>query len=616
MKVMSQAAALRTALGRLSTDPSYSAYVSLSNFVHTLTPESAGLPQLKIAISRNFTIDTLLPVLEAEVVRAGFFPSIFLGEFDNVPQDFLNPRSGLYASQSDFILLAQWLEALAPQFATRFVSLSPAAATAEIDRILGEIRSWITAVREQSAAPILLNNFVLPPFPTLGILDAQIDISQTGSILRLNTGLRDMARESADVYLVDLMGLSARMGYEKAFDDRYWHMGRAPLGRPALVALAKEYVKFVRALRGRALKCLVLDCDNTLWGGVIGEDGMSGIKLGSTYPGSCYKAFQREILNLKDRGVILALCTKNNEEDVLDALRNHPDMLLREEHFAVWEINWADKVTNLRKIAQTLNIGLDAVVFADDNRFECDFVRENLPEIEVLHLGDDPSAFPRLLASTGYFDTLTFSREDSLRTEMYRADAHRYELQRSSTSLQDYLTHLQLVATVGRAGDLTIPRIAQLTQKTNQFNLTMRRYSESEIRSLAATRTEVFYLKLRDRVSDLGLVGVAIVKYESTSAEIDTFLLSCRALGRGAEEVLLAHCLQSVAAAGVDVVSARYRPTGKNRQVAGFYSRCGFSKVSETSEESVWQFHLGDNVLDYPDWIHVEIAPCKETYAV
>ena len=610
------AESFRTAVARLNTDPTYSAYVALSNILHELTSESAVLPQLKIAISRNFTIDAMLPVLEGELVRAGFFPSIYLGEFDNISQDLLDPQSGLYAFQPDFIILAQWLESLATQFAARFVSLSAAAAIAEGDRIVGEFRERMAVVRQHCESPILLNNFVLPPYPTLGILDAQSGSHQVGNILRLNNGLRDAAREVPDAYLVDLMGLSARIGYEHAFDERYWHIGRAPLSRTALSALAKEYAKFIRALRGRTRKCLALDCDNTLWGGIIGEDGMDGIKLGSTYPGSCYEAFQREVLNLKDRGVILALCSKNNEEDVRDALRNHPDMLLHEHHFTVWEVNWNDKVTNLRNIAERLNIGLDAIVFADDSRFECDFVRENLPEVEVLCLGDEPSAFARLLTSPGYFDSLTFSHEDSVRTEMYQADVQRQELQQSATSLADYLARLQIIATIGKADDLTIPRIAQLTQKTNQFNLTTHRYTEAEIRTLMAGGAEIVYLKLRDRVSDLGLIGVAIVKYQSQIAEIDSFLLSCRALGRGAEEVLLAHCLQLISAAGIDRVSARYSRTSKNAHVADFYSRCGFAKVSETPEQSVWQFHLGRNSFHAPDWIQVEIAPCKETYAV
>lgn len=600
---------LRRAIARIAADPTYSAYTAVANLLHELTPEASGLPTLKVAISRNFTIDAVIPIIEGELARAGFHPSVYLGEYDAISPDLLDPQSALYAFQPDFIVIAHWLESLAPQFSTRFAFFSSTSAMEEVDRLLAETQSRLKAVRQCSRATILLNNFLLPAYPALGILDAQSEMHQVASIIRLNSGLRQIAREFPDVYVVDLMTLGARIGHDRAFDERYWHIGRAPLSRVALLALAKEYVKFVRALRGRAYKCLVLDCDNTLWGGVIGEDGIAGIKLGSTYPGSCYEAFQREILNLKDRGVLLSLCSKNNEADVLDVLRNHPEMLLRVEHFATWQVNWDDKVTNLRRIADRLNIALDSIVFADDSRFECDFVRESLPEVEVLHLGDEPSAFARLLNSAACFDSLTLSQEDRVRTEMYQADAKRQELRQSASSLSEYLEHLQIVATIGKADEFTIPRIAQLTQKSNQFNLTTLRYSEDDIRILSAGSAEVFYMKLCDRVSDLGLVGVAILKRESKSIEIDTFLLSCRALGRRAEEVLLAHCLQSAAAAGVARVSARYRRTSKNSQVADFYGRCGFAKVSETAEESAWEFCFDQNSFRPPEWIQVKIGP-------
>jgi FkbH-like protein len=608
---------LSAALRRLSREPSYSAYSAAANTLHELTPESSQLQILKVAISRNFTLEGMVPVIECEVARAGFYPQVYLGEFDAIPQDLLDPQSRMYAFRPDFIVIAHWLEMLAPHVASRFISMSPGEATAEVDRVLQEIRTRIAAVRQHSAVPVLVNNFVLPPHPTLGILDSQVESYQIGSVLRLNAGIQTIAREFPDAYVVDLMSLSARLGYEQTFDERYWHFGRAPLSRAAMCALGQEYVTFIRALRGRARKCLVVDCDNTLWGGIIGEDGIGDIKLGSAYPGSCYTDFQREILNLKDRGVILGVCSKNNEEDVREVFRDHPEMLLREEHIAVWEVNWDDKVTNLRKIAARLNIGLDAIVFADDSRFECDFVRENLPQVEVLSLGEEPSAYGRLLSSTGYFDSLTFSREDKLRTQMYQDEAQRQELQKSTTSLAEYLASLQMVASLGKADDITIARIAQLTQKTNQFNLTTRRYTESEIRRFARDPAmDVLYMKLRDRVSDLGLVGVAIMKYQGQEAMIDTFLLSCRALGRGAEEVLLEHCLKSAARAGADRVLGSYSRTSKNAQVADFYSRSHSATVSQTTEGGVWEFRAKTNSFRAPNWIQVEITPCKEIHAV
>jgi HAD superfamily phosphatase (TIGR01681 family) len=282
---------------------------------------------------------------------------------------------------------------------------------------------------------VLLNNFPLPAEPTLGILDAQSSAYHTGTILRLNAELLREAGEANDVSVVDFMRIFAAYGSTNFVDERYWHIARAPLAQKALVPLGTEYGKFVRALRGKAKKCLVLDADNTLWGGIVGEDGLAGIKLGPTYPGSAFVALQREILNLHDRGVILALCSKNNEADVLEVLRDHPDSLLKEEHFSARRINWDDKVTNLRRIAAELNIGLDSMVFVDDNPFEAEFVREQLPEVAVLAL--PPNAFASyrsLLSRPGYFDALTFTAEDRRKNAMYAENRQRQALEAESGS--------------------------------------------------------------------------------------------------------------------------------------------------------------------------------------
>jgi len=446
----------------------------------------------------------------------------------------------------------------------------------------------------------------LPLFTTLGILDSQNLGYQNHTILNLNQELLTRLKQWRDVYIVDFMSILAHFGGEQGVDERYWYMAHAPIGKRALVPLGQEFGKFFRALRGQTRKCLVLDCDNTLWGGIVGEDGLPGIKLGTAYPGSCYQAFQQEILNLHDRGVILALCSKNNETDVLEVLRQHPDTILHEEHFSTWQINWNDKVTNLKNIASSLNIGLDSLVFVDDNKFECDLVREQLPEILVLQLPSEPSSFTAKLSAGGYFDSLIFSDEDKARNRMYRAEAQRKQLFESTGSLENYLANLQIVAEIGKPDEGAIPRVSQLTQKTNQFNLTTHRYSEGDIRTFCEnTQVDVLYLRLRDRISDLGLVGAAIIKYTGQVAEIDTFLLSCRALGRNAEEALLAEVLSLAKSRGCAKVLGSYIPTTKNNQVSGFFLKNGFKLLQEASERSDWKFNLDDEVFLLPSWIKV-----------
>jgi FkbH-like protein len=384
-------------------------------------------------------------------------------------------------------------------------------------------------------------------------------------------------------------------------------MARAPLGKDVLVPLGQEYGKFIRALRGKSKKCLVLDCDNTLWGGVIGEDGLSGIKLGSTYPGSAYHAFQQEILNLYHRGVILALCSKNNEADVLEVFREHPDMLLKEHHFSTWQINWDDKATNLVRIAEDLNIGIDSFVFVDDSVFECEWVGKQLPQVAVLQLDGKISSYRNKLSGIGFFDALTFSEEDRKRSGMYVQAKERKNMLQSASSLEDYLVDLQLQAEIGTPGKKEIPRVSQLTQKTNQFNLTTYRYTEGEIQNFVeSVDSEVYFLRLSDRISDLGIVGVVIVKFEEEYAEIDSFLFSCRALGRGVEDALLCFVVKRVIEKGKKRIEGKYLPTQKNSQVADFYIKHGFQLISEKEEGSSWSYSIESEKIVHPYWISVK----------
>jgi FkbH-like protein len=582
----------------------YLDYNTLSGLLQT-TPETLGdLPPLRVAVLRNFTAEGLLPVLAGEVVRAGFAPKFHIGDFDAVASDVLNPDSALYRFQPDFIILAQWLEGLQPALANRFLTLSREQVEDALTGLMEQQRSLLSALRARSKAVVLVNNFPVPPSPTLGILDAQQAGGQTAAVLQLNARMAADCQAVGDAYVVDLMRLIGDVGYRNAVNERFWQTARAPLAPPGLIAYGQECGRFFRALRGRARKCLVLDCDNTLWGGIIGEDGLEGIKCDTTYPGSCYRALQEEALNLHHRGVILALCSKNNEADVMQVLREHPDMVLREEHFAIAMVNWDDKVTNLRRIAAELNIGLDSLVFVDDNPFETNYVSEHLPEVAVIPLTANLAGHRAALARSGLFDTLSVSDEDRKRTAMYRSDRQRKELERSTGSLAEYLAGLETRAEFGAPRRTEIARVAQLTQKTNQFNLTTRRYSEGEITALASGEdSEVTRLSAADKVSDLGLVGVAITRYQGEVAEIDSFLMSCRALGRGLEDGLLHIVADKARRRGAATVRGLFRKTRKNDLCVDFYQRNGFVRTESTAEGSVWELAVDRPLPEFPAWI-------------
>jgi FkbH-like protein len=319
-------------------------------------------------------------------------------------------------------------------------------------------------------------------------------------------------------------------------------------------------------------------------------------------------SFQQECVNLYNRGVILALCSKNNEVDVLEVFRNHPDSVLKEHHFSAWQINWDDKATNLTRIAEELNIGIDSLVFVDDNVFECDWVRKQLPQVEVVNLSKETYHYRNELMLSGYFDSLTFSGEDKKRSQMYVSDNQRKQLLKTASSFEDYLSGLGLQAEIGRPEAKDVPRVSQLTQKTNQFNVTTRRYTEGDIeRFLASEDTEIFSLKLADRISELGLIGVAIVKYQNDVAEVDSLLMSCRALGRGAEDVLMSLIYQRAKQRGSTKLVGTYLKSKKNSQVADFYLKQGFELLEESPEGTRWGQTIEANVTkDYPKWMTVK----------
>jgi FkbH-like protein len=544
------------------------------------------LANLNISVLRNVTVEPIEPYLKYLGYEIGFNARVMFGGYDNIFQEAVGGQSNLLNQDTDYVLVFTKLDVIWRELLRHYVALNAERVKTETERIKEYINSVLSGIRRQTNAVILWHGFELLAHPATGIMDSQSAESQNTMIRSLNELLKDSLRIAGNAYFVDLNLCLIRLGVSQFYDHRYWHIGRAPFTRQALREIATEDFKFVRALKGKAKKCLVLDCDGVLWGGVVGEDGLAGIKLGQTYPGSAYYELQQEIISLYDRGVILALCSKNNEEDVWEVFRKHPDMILKEEHIATNQINWQDKAANLRQIALDLNIGMDSLVFLDDSDFEVNLIRRVLPEVEVIHMSPTKvTEYANILASCGLFDTLTLSAEDRKRGAMYRAEVARKKLQVQATNMDSYLKALEMVLEVRFTEEFAIPRIAQLTQKTNQFNLTTRRYSEDDIKALAgSSQSNVIYVKLSDRFGNSGIVGVCILKYEDRKAIFDTFLLSCRVLGRGVEDAFLVQALKLARRRGSQVAIGEYRATRRNRQVADFYARHGFEASNEAAE--------------------------------
>ena len=579
-------------------DISFGKIVSI---VDSLEDEKRNWIPLKIAFLRNITIDPIFPYLKFLCFQESFKAYIYMGEYDNAMQDILSTKSPLYKHQPEVIVLVLKLENLLPQLTQCFAILRADEVERESNRILDYMEQAIKAITTNSKSLILLHNFEIHVYPSFGILDYQYHSKQVNTLRGMNMRLLDMVNKYENTFIVDIDLLQATIGYNGFIDNRYWHIGKAPYTREALKTIAQEYIKFIKALKGKNKKCLVLDCDDTLWGGIVGEDGMENIKIGRDYPGSAYWEFQQAVLNLYNRGIILAICSKNNERDVLEVLEKHPDMALRKKHFACMRINWKDKVANLKEISQELNIGLDSLVLIDDSEFEASMVKNYLPEVEVITLPKDPTIYRDLLNSCGLFDTLTFSEEDRMRGQMYKAEAQRQRLQFQVTDLEDYYRYLKMEIIIGRADSFSIPRIAQLTQKTNQYNLTTTRYSEAHIKEFASSLDHnVLYLRLKDRFGDSGIVGVVILEHSGVQSTVDTFLLSCRVIGRGLEDVFLKECLEVSRKRGQKLLKGIYIRTKKNSQVSDFYQKRGFKAEIQTDSRSEYIFALNNAFPDFP----------------
>jgi FkbH-like protein len=375
------------------------------------------------------------------------------------------------------------------------------------------------------------------------------------------------------------------------------------------VHLSREWLRYIAPITGKIAKVLAVDLDNTLWGGVIGEDGINGIQLGAEYPGAVYQAVQRALLDLTRRGILLAICSKNNPEDAKQALEKHPGMLLRAEHFSATRISWNDKAQGLREIAAELNVGIDSVAFLDDNPVEREQIRASLPEVIVIELPKDAFNYAAAIRDHPAFQRVALSSEDLQRTQAYTEQRERAKAEQSFQSKEDFFRFLEQEACIEPVSSQTLARVAQLTQKTNQFNVTTRRYGEAEIAALAGQpNAQVLSIRVRDRFGDHGLVGVAITRDDGDSCDIDTFLLSCRVIGRSVESALLAHLAESAKSRGRTRLTGWFLPTKKNAPAKDFYSQHGFALAKNNGTGSLWTFDLAQNTIAAPKWIKLSIV--------
>ncbi len=450
------------------------------------------------------------------------------------------------------------------------------------------------AIRARTSATILQSTFVLPYERTHGNFGQLLDGDLSGMVAEINREICLRARRNASVLVNDIDHIAGWVGRRKFFDEKLWGLAKSLCAFEYLPDVAQNIVDITLASIGRLVKCVVLDLDNTLWGGVVGDDGLDGIKLGDLDEDGSFRFFQLYLRELSARGIILAVCSKNNDAVAREVFQKHPGMVLKEEHIAVFVANWEDKATNIRRIRETLNIGFDSMVFLDDNPFERNLVRQLIPDIIVPELPEDPALYVRAISELNLFETASQSSLDSGRAALYQDQQKRTDESQKFTTVEDYLQSLKTTACCQKFEPATLGRIAQLIQRSNQFNLTTRRYSEAECQEMMrdAERFFPFTISVQDRFGDFGLINVVILRLHRSERllEIDTFLMSCRVLQRGVEQLAMNRIFEFARNEKFQSVTGRYIPTGKNAMVKSFFEQFGFRRLASSDDGTAeWQ---------------------------
>ena len=560
-----------------------------------LVPEApAGLvsPPIRLAVLASSTVDHLLPAIRVGGLRRDLWIDIHTPDYGQYTQALMDPTSELHAFQPTAVLFAldahHLLAGIEP-------GGDPAAVEQRIARIGEDLAAqWVRA--RQAFQCQVLQQTVLPLFPPLfGGNEHRLPGSQYWAVQQLN----DTLRQRADAEGVDLLSLDAQIaadGLGGWHDPALWHRAKQEIHPLAAPVYGDLVARLLAASLGRSAKALVLDLDNTLWGGVIGDDGLEGIKLGQgSALGEAFVAFQRYARDLSKRGVILAVCSKNDEANAIEPFEKHPDMVLKRTDIACFVANWTDKAENIRQIAAMLNIGLDSLVFADDNPAERAIVRRELPMVAVPELPEDPTLWPATLAAAGYFESLRLTSEDLERTGQYQANLKRGSLMASATDLDGYLRSLEMRASWNRFDRVGQARVVQLINKTNQFNLTTRRVTDEQIAALIEDdRALTLQIRLTDTFGDNGIIAIVIGLFDPGTRDIriDTCLMSCRVLGRQMEEETLNLVVQQARALGATRLIGVYRPTAKNGMVREHYRKLGFAEAGSENETTEWTLAL------------------------
>ena len=549
--------------------------------------------KIKIAITGSFTLNGISETFIVKCAENKIDCNTFVSNYSQYNQDILNSNSDLYSFFPNVTFLILDTRSILGQLFFNPFIIPVIERQKFIENKIAEIKNLIDAY-VKTKSKLIITNFLIPTYSSYGIYDEKIDYGLKEMIYDLNQKLSNLVKNYSSVFLYDFNGFVTRCGETNIFVPKQYYFGDIKISLDYIPKLVDELMGFVKTILGLNKKCIVLDLDNTLWGGIVGEDGFNGIQLGGSPIGNAFVEFQQHLLALQQRGIILAINSKNNFEDALQVIKEHPHMILRENNFSSMKINWNDKVSNMKEIANDINIGLDSMVFFDDDLGNQEYVQKSLKQVFVPKMPHDPTDYSQFLQDLNEFNVLKITEEDQKRGEMYSQELERKYLKNLSYSLENFLQELEIKMKFLPADQFTIPRISQLTLKTNQFNLTTKRYQEEDIQKFSDDKNMIVEcVKIEDKFGNNGITGVYIIrKNNSEEWLLDTFLLSCRIMGKDIEKGILAKILQKAKDEGVKKVKMQYIPTKKNKPVEEFLPNTGF-----TNEGDYWVFDLKNEIM-------------------
>jgi FkbH-like protein len=573
-----------------------------------------GARRLRAYVVRSVTVEPILPFLTAEAVLSNYVLDLQVGGYGSYVDEMLNPQSALAKFKPDVVCVLLDLEDIAGRLPDLCADGIGEGVEAEIEESLSRVAELLKSFRSNSSARILFQGCVVPDVTSLGdVGNANLPRSLTNTVHHLNQKLAVLCGTISDCVFFDVDHLAARHGRATWRDARMFLASRLPVAAASFSVYSRGLVRSLSALFRAPRKVLCTDLDNTLWGGVLGEEGAEGIATGSAFPGNCYLEYQTYLKQLSSRGILLAIVSKNNEADVQEAFQvRAADLALSLENFVATKISWNEKANSIRELAKELSLGLDSFVFVDDNPVECEAIRQQLPEVAIIEAPvQEPWKLVELLSAQPFYDAAVVTDDDVNRLNEYKAQAQRAELATSAGTRDEFLASLGIVCTFLSALDAPLARSVQLLAKTNQFNLTTRRRSATEVEEFASRPGgQAVAIRVRDRFGDAGVVGLALARIDGDSCLIDSLLLSCRVIGRGIETALLAHLADKAIRAGAKQLIGEFIATKKNALCADFYLDHDFAKDATSRDAQphsvFYQLDLTASAPTSPKWLTLE----------